>query len=54
MIHLKGIMNDIVTPESPESPELRIDTSMLDPKDAIQNVMKYLEGQGLLDIQNDC
>ena len=40
--------------ESPESPELRIDTSMLDPKDAIENVMKYLEGQGLLDIRNDC
>ena len=40
--------------ESPESPELRIDTSMLDPKDAIENVMKYLEGQGLLDIRYDC
>lgn len=40
--------------EAPEASELQIDTSNLNPTEAIENVMKYLTEEGLLDIQNDC
>ncbi len=40
--------------EIPEISELQIDTSEASANEAIENVMKYLEQEGLLDISDDC